>query len=368
MTVYIIIAFLLMFFVLFSKSEATYLVRTDGTIVRRKNSSTAFQRGYLILLLIFFMVITGLRAYYIGNDTTQYVYFFNSFKDGNFDPEYRIEIGYQLFCYLVGRFTSDPHVFLVIYSVICYSIFGYFIFKNSKNIPLSLCMLFCLFFGAYMNIMRQGLAILLLLGAISYLRKDRFIRASLLILIAGTLHATAFLLLILLLYKVFPRSLKFYLISFIVVLAITFSNSLYFIVDRILPQYSHYFGGKYDSSGFLAVGFYLTIGISIFLASYVCYARDKTNTGKIVMMCNYLMVISYTLSFSLNLLTRFAQYFLAISVIFLPNAIMTYKHKKLWSVLLAIILIVYFFVIMIYRTNWNVLYPYHFYWEVPNAL
>ena len=368
MAVYVVISFLLMFFVLFSKSEATYLVRTDGSIVRRKNSKTAFQKGYLILLLVFFMVLTGFRAYYLGNDTTEYVYYFNSFKNGDFDPYYRIELGYQVFCYLIGRFTSDPHVFLVIYSIICYSIFGIFIFKNSKNIPLSLCMLFCLFFGAYMNIMRQGLAILLLLGAISYLRKDKFIRAALLIILAGTLHATAFLLLILLLYKVFPKNLKFYLISFIAVLIITFSNGLYFIADRILPQYSHYFGGKYDSSGFLAVGFYLTIGLSIFLVSYKCYMKDKSNIGKIVMMCNYLMIISYTLSFSLNLLTRFAQYFLAVSVISLPNAIMTYKHKKLWTISLAIILIAYFFLIMIYRSNWNVIYPYHFYWEQSSVL
>lgn len=336
---------------------------SSGVILRRKNDETLFEKSFLIIVLAVLIVITGLRDFSIGNDTTQYVYFFNEFKDGNFDPTYRIEIGYQLFCYIIGRFTSNPHIFFLIYATICYTLFGIYIYKNSKNVPLSLCLLFCLFFSVYTNILRQGLVILFLLFGLSFLRKNKFIKAAILFILAGFIHATGFFFLILLLYKVFPRNMKFYAISFIVALAIALSNVLGILVDAVFPQYSHYIAGQYDGSGTLAVALHLVIGLFIFAISYRYYKAGNTNNDKLALMCNFLLVISYTLGFSLNLLTRIGQYFLAVAVINLPNAIMGYRNKRSMSIMVALVFIIYFFVIITFRSEWNVLYPYHFFWE-----
>ena len=316
-----------------------------------------------ILVLLTFLLLWFLSAFRsaaIGNDTSNYLYYFNIFSKG-IDRSRDFEIGFQCLNYLISRVTLDQHAFLIIIATIMYGGTGLYILKYSKNPAVSLCLFFGLFFSVYTNTLRQGIAMMIALYGYQFLKDGKKIPAALVFLLAMAFHTTALCCFLLFLDVKILEKWWFVLGLTALCAVISFSGVLRTVVDTLVPRYSHYFAGKYASSGWFAVSVYLLSYLVLYLMINGSINTD-CKPDKIVATNFTLLLILTAFGYAVNLFERAAGYYLLIAVTEIPN--MLYrgkaKHFRLWLLCICTVFLLMFLATLIFRPGWNHLYPYEF--------
>ena len=136
---------------------------------------------FIILAFTPFVAISGFRSFSVGVDTQQFVNAYSriiNMSPNSFDL-LRYEYGFSYFCWLLGKISTNPQILIFITSLFINISVGRFIYKNSDNVYLSVILyLLCNFFFSYMNIMRQAMAIAILLWGYEFI-KDKQKEANL---------------------------------------------------------------------------------------------------------------------------------------------------------------------------------------------
>lgn len=252
------------------------------------------------------------------------------------------EIGSMLLMSFVSTFSNDYNVFLLIYGVIWLFLYSYVIVKYSNNIFLSFIILFLLICGQSLFVIRQHIAIpIILLSYDAVIRKKLFLFLALVIL-ASLFHFTAIVSLPVYFiyrnrktYKLIIASILFLIALILVVNRIDLVNS-YMILD-----YSSYIQGHSDG------GYNFPLYISIFFAiSYVIILGKKAfqeGINKLVLILIIMDVILNSVSTTLTLVTRLALYF-HIAIIFIVPLV----TKSINNYLLKIMFVVFTVLILMY--------------------
>lgn len=329
----------------------------SGMVAKSNKRVASFLVAATFLLLWF---LTAFRSSDIGNDTSVYIRYFFIFSEG-MDSTRTFEPGYQALNYLIGKVTTDPHVFLIIIATIMYGGVIWYVRKYSQNTAVSLCLFFCYFFSVFASMFRQGIAMVIVLFGYQSLKKEKKISAALLFLLATTFHTTA--LISFLLFFDFEILKKKWFVYGLTVLAAVISGTglLRTIINVVVPRYTHYFESQYAFTGWLAVSYSLiTYGIWFFLVSNSANRKEKEDR---VVAANFTWLLLFAaFGYAVNLFTRVGQYNLLIAVVEIPNMLYRgkVKHFRLWLLLLCTMLLVMFIITLIYRPGWNHLYPYEF--------
>lgn len=308
---------------------------------------------------LLFWFLTAFRSSAIGNDTKVYIYYFDIFSRG-LDFSRTFEVGYQILNYLLGKVTRDHHAFLIIIATIMYGGIVVYFRKYSKNIAVSLCLFFALFFSPFTSMFRQGIAMVIALYGYQLLKNNKNLLAAVLFLLATTFHTTAMVCFLLFL-KTDIMKKKWFVCGLALVFGLISSTGiLKSIVNVIAPRYNHYFSSQYASTGWLAV----TYSLIIYLIWYflVSSSIDDAKQDRVVINNFSFLLIFATFGYSVNLFTRAAEYYLLNAVIELPN--MMYrgrvKNYRIWLFCICGFLLIMFIVTLYYRPGWNHLYPYEF--------
>lgn len=314
-----------------------------------------------VLVLLTFLLLWFLSAFRsaaIGNDTSNYLYYFNIFSKG-IDRSRDFEIGFQYLNYLISRFTHDRHAFLIIIATIMYGGAGLYILKYSKNPAISLCLFFGLFFSVYTNTLRQGIAMMIALYGYQFLKDGKKIPAALVFLLATTFHTTALCCFLLFLdVKILEK--WWFVVGLTALCAIiSFSGVLRTVVDTLVPRYSHYFESQYASSGWLAISVYLLS----YLVLYFLINRSLISgykPDKVVATNFTFLLILTAFGYAVNLFERAGEYYLLIAVTEIPNMLYRGKVKnfRLWLLCICTVFLLMFLATLILRPGWNHLYPY----------
>ena len=160
---------------------------------KRINNS---EKKFLICTYIVLVFISGFRNYNVGVDTKLYSSFFEYAKNISYSNLHnvRYEYGFALFCKLLSTLNNNYHYLLFATSAfINYAVLN-FIKKNSKNVYFSVIMyILCNFFFSYMNVMRQAIAISIILLNYESLKKEKYLKFSIGILFAMLFHTSAIL-------------------------------------------------------------------------------------------------------------------------------------------------------------------------------
>ena len=286
------------------------------------NKSYLFISVFVLTVLWF---LTAFRSISIGNDTASYVRIYNNIVNNGVSSKTRIEVGFQAYCYVLSLFKVDARWFIIITASLFYFLLIYYIIKYSNNYAFSAVLAFCFTYSIFASMIRQDFAMIIVLYAYQLIKKDRKIKALLLICLAITFHntaAAAFL------FFFNWRKVKYnrviVLVLFTIVLCISGAVSL--IILKVLnvfgwDYYALYFSGKYASSGWLAVFvdvFRALAFLSIIHEAYI----DKDNIETRMAMNNSVYLCLFcSIGFALNLFTRFADYFILITIVEIPNAI-----------------------------------------------
>ena len=365
MTLYVIITFILAVALFVSTtSEATQVAyanliqKPDKDALRFKKNSTVF----VILFLLLLWALTAFRAPEIGNDTKNYIYFYNTIGATGFNNEIEVEVGYIIYCIVLNFLGFSAQQYLIITATICWLGVGIYILKYSKNILFSLCLAFCFCFSNFTNILRQDIAMVIILYVYVLFKQKKYVRSFLLLVLAGLFHTSAFCFILIYFYNFFPKKSKTVVILCFIIILASVSGLITTLLAEILPEYYNYFFGKYSGTGYLAVAVAVIRSLVFYIVLYCATKGSKDRESKIIYGNGFLALLFICFGFTVNLFSRITFYFLFPMIVDIPNSLYSgqFKKRNRWIILIGLILLAYFIVSIIMRPEWNNLYPYKF--------
>lgn len=247
---------------------------------------------YIIGCVALFLVV-GLRSITTGNDTKGYVERFLSDRSLEWSEVAVVhfeELGYYYFIKLIGCFTDNPQIFLLITALA--SLIGIFdlIWQNSNSPVLSLFFYMTLgnFFFVLTGI-RQAIAMSICMLAVRFIQKRKLIWYVLLIWVAAQFHHSAYIFIVM--YFLGVRKVN--TISLFTNIVITIAA--YFSYEKLLGVANDILGYDYgvEETGNGFVFFTILLIISAFaLLTKNYWAKEKKklvilNSG---IICNILWV------------------------------------------------------------------------------
>ncbi len=165
------------------------------------------KKQFVTLMSIQLFLILALRAPELGVDLENYsagFEFISTLGLGDMLSRLRListahlgypfsyESGYVLLNWLVAFLGGNFQFFLMIHAAICMASFGSFIYKHSECPWLSFCILVSFDYYTYaFGILRQTLAIAILLFAMSYMEQKKLGKFLLFVFLAFTIHRAA---------------------------------------------------------------------------------------------------------------------------------------------------------------------------------
>lgn len=304
------------------------------------------------------------------------------------------ELGYCYFTKLLTYISSNVQFYIIITSIIIYGLHGYFFYKKSEDVILSssLFMFFCLFY-MYMNIIRQAVAVSILLLAYLIFSESKkkvhnYVVFVLLVILASVFHSSAILCLVYLLFDKLKFT-KIHMLLGIVVTALIYVgySSVYKFVLSILggnDKYSSYLDSEKYGVGHMNSQsiYYVIITLGAFLLGYyILVWKDKTSHKlfakqqyKVKSNESFMLYMSFIafacrlLIFKMSIISRFTFYFIPFVLILYPYAISKFKRRSNRIILnLTVYGVCLFYFMWVTLSNADALYgvvPYEFFWQV----
>lgn len=274
------------------------------------------------------------------------------------------ENGFMLINYLVSRFTDNYMILmLIVYAFIYFSFFIY-IKKYSKDYLLSMIITLSLFFFASMSMMRQAMAMAIILWGVKYIYNRHFLKYLAVVLIATLIHQASIVLLIP--YFLYKRSITPKVIM--VYLAVTVG--VFLLIDKIIFLFADAnirYGFYIDRLGSYSIGSFLILAMYILLFGilYWIYRHNVKNRlfSKAELMKQsffakmaLLSVMFSIIAINVNALSRFAVFFVIFIIIAIPNSLSDKKSELRFTNSLKVILGILFFgycsIILIFKPEW----------------
>ena len=274
--------------------------------------------AYVLSGLSFF-IVSAIR-YDVGTDylfryAPDYIKMGQGIDIGN------LEIGYKIIAWICLLITKDYAIIFAVTSAIIIGLTFYTICKESPYPALSVLIYFCAgFYFHSLNLMRQYLAISVLLFSYKYLIDKKYIYFGISVIIAGSLHSIGIIFAIALLLcdrEVFDlkRTIIVSLVLFI------FGKFVWhYIVDLIInhTRFAVYIGSKFDKSKLRIED--IIFNAILYLIIYYLYkqTKDKGRTEKFFLNMQACSLFFMILASTMYLLFRFSFIFGIFNVISIP--------------------------------------------------
>lgn len=344
-------------------------------------------KAFLWIAFLMLFVVSGFRAYSVGADTRTYINLFQHIESENF-ADSRYEIGFLIYVSVLYSLSKDPGVLLIVSSVICIGSACLLSYYFSKN-PILSMMLYILL-GSYfsqMNIMRQAIAMSIIeIAFILLTQKNQKITAAILIVLATTFHTVAymgFLPYILVIQNNRDKPQKparrhekvrtgevtaYRMLGYTIIIAfIAFAgySFMMFLVETILPDYTHYFFGDWSDANYNASLFNMMIQLTFAVVGAIIFGKkalDKPQRMAAIMLS--LSIVFYALSMRMEIWNRVAGLFGIYTYLVWAPAFTSEIYKAHERFLVNTVIVAfsaaYMLIVLVYRPEWTWVVPYYF--------
>lgn len=337
------------------------------------------------IIIIFFFLLASLRSNIIGNDTQNYLDVFKWISNNGYQMienlSYRFEKGFLVYTFVLTKISNNPQLFLIVSAFFTYFVYYIFI-KRYSMYPLfaTTLMVFLRFFDEPMNTIRFSIAAALTVIALQCLIRNKLWCFYILIVLSSTFHRTTLIFAVVILLwnkKINLKKIITYICSAVLV-TLLFKNVLSLLLN-IFPIYNYYVGTEYlDGQVRLASILILLLNSIIYIISFyefeanksnfICVGMDKSliNITENLLNISFIGILIMIVSFNFNLLNRVSDLFLFYLPIAFSNVLYLKKDKYNKFILMTVIGIAclfYYIIILIYRPDWNKIFPYYFFWE-----
>ena len=367
MLIYLIIAIIIILY--------SFLGKVNKTNKRKKI--------YLFFCFGLLTIIAMLRNVSVGTDLFKiYAPIFERVKDLRINElsNINIEIGYVYLNKIIDMINPSVSTLIIVTSIVTIPMYGIFIYKNSEDVAIS-TMMYVLLNSFFMSLsmLRQGIAITIILIAYEYLKKDNIKKFIILILIATTIHASAIITLMFIPLKKACFTKKFFYISFFIIAMVVLLYkpiiNIYSDITTALnlttnKDYAEYVGTKNNGEGQINV---LSItnfimALSIYLLGYIYTKRQNMSQEEFFYMyCAFFYLLSITSTFVMGVIGRLSHYFLPFVLLLFSSIIKKIKNNKekqlVFFVFFSYMLVKYLYVLFFLAKDLYGVTPYCFLWN-----
>jgi len=328
---------------------------------KRNKRALAFFFGMLTLLVM-------LRHACVGNDTENYLYYFDKFSrmQWRYLKESELEIGFVFFNKIVSLISKNPQVYLAITALVI-SAMIYPTYKRLCSDTSLTVLLYCLMstFVMMFSGIRQMLAVGIGFLAYECTRRHKFLPFLLLALLSMTMHTSGFMLLVM--YPLYhARITKKWLYVVVPALAVlfVFNRQVFAVLSIIVERFTRF------ESVVSATGAYtMLILFAVFTAfAFLIPDEDKLDEETIGLRNFLLLALAIQMFAPLHTLAMRMNYYYMIFIPLLIPRVIQYRSKRWNQVallgrhIMVIFFLVYFFINARGGGNLNI-FPYHFFWE-----
>lgn len=376
------------------------------------NENRKRKKRYVIFIFGCLLLVAMLRNETTGTDLEiYYSKYFPMFRDASWKNIQNVtrsghwEWGFCAFCKIIGYISTNTQCFIIFSSILSIVPYGIFIYRNSEDVVFST--IFYITFHVYMNsfnIVRQAMAVGIILSGLEILKRKQYIRYLIYVLIAALIHTSAIVAVLYILAdrlkfkKTSIYSLTVVTLVIIVGYNVIFSTALGFL--GLSDNYRIYQFGTRHAAGYVT---YHTLGmfalaVMIFaLTVLYFYARpgntdccytEKAYTGwsfskfkirrirykkrnsvwsedMFVFAC-YLAMAFRMIAFIMNVASRMSYFFIPFLMIAFPHVMgkLSGSERKIITLLIYAGLLLFFVYIGYFRAErlWGTV-PYHFFWQ-----
>lgn len=310
-----------------------------GEKIESKNKYIAISIKLLALYVP--ALLAGLRSTNIGTDTKLYIE--PAFHDASnaqnflvFYKMYDIEFLYMLFTFICAKIFANVNIYMIFLYFLITSL-AYGIAKENKKkapIPLTYAFFLLCFYNKSLNIVRQMLAILLIIYGLKYVRNKKYLKCLIIVLIAFLIHKTSIIgIFIYLIYIAFnKKKTKYYKIAILLmcILFLIIYKPLFNVLINNLhvlnSRYNYYISSdKVDISlSYICFNLVLMGVIIFYYKKLIEYDRYNEYLTYIVLLGNILMLLST----QFNFVIRISYYFTYIYMLIIPEIVNLFKNKK----------------------------------------
>lgn len=322
------------------------------------------EKIFLITCFCLIFILVASREMTRGNDTQSYLNLFktcSTYKWAALDLKY--EKGYLLFNILLSYISSNSRFFMIVMSLIFNLGMLYFIKNNSKNYFLSIIMYICLlFYYNSMTMMKQFMALLIILLSYEQLKKGHTLKYAILVIFASFFHSTAWIAFLLYPCSKFKHTTKYAIIIFILSLIVMINlNNIIPLVASIIGKSDLYLNriGSKNLSNIIHFLIFLVMYIFSLYETNKNDIKDKSSNFNLNVL--FLATMINMISINMNILSRASLYFNIFSIVVIPSLIKDIKNngnKKVTVIMLNILLVTYSSIIIYFRPEWNSAYNY----------
>ena len=322
-------------------------------------------------LFLFFLILTILvmfRHRNIGNDTSNYMYFFEQTINMPWSSmgKSAVEIGFQIVMKVISLFTNDAHAFIAITGFMV-SAMMYPTYRRLCVDPQLTAVLFCtmstflMLFSGIRQIMAVGIGLI----GYEFSRRKWFIPFLITVVVAVSVHTSAFMLI--LMYPAYHvRITKKWLFAVIPILIVTFifNKQIFGVLGQFLEQYTNY-----DVSEVATGAYTMLILMVIFTVYSFVIPDDLLLDNETIALRNMLLIaMSIQMFAPLNFLAmRMNYYYLIFIPLLIPRIIMhsRIRYRKIAEISKYVMLVFFFayFFLSISGGSKMHIVPYHFFWE-----
>lgn len=222
--------------------------------------------------------------------------------------------------------NANPNVLFIVCSIITFIFLSLAIRDQSKNVVLSIIFLFMIrYYFLTLNIVRQGIAMSILLYSLKYLKEKKYKRYILFVLLASCFHQLSLIYIPLIyVYNINFKKKKSYALILIYGLMVA-------VAFFLIMKYTKY--GKYVNSKFNGHQLLIHELILETVLLFMCFYNKKNinfNEGyeKIYLMFLLISFIVSSLSFVIPVADRITWYFYLTDIFLIPILINKTKNRK----------------------------------------
>lgn len=267
------------------------------------------------------------------------------------------EFGYIILTKLCAMFNFDNQIFMLSIAVLIYIPICVWLYKYSEDPVLSIFLYFGLGIYEYsLGLFRQMIAMSITIIGFKYIKERKIFRYTIMVLIAVLFHKTAIVVYPLyFISKIRPtKSIK--MLAGIEIITFILSSNIIGVFIKIFPEYSAYFGSRYDGLG----GSYLWLILlnAIIILCYIATGDDEDEIIRICFSATLYAIIIQIIAYSFSLMGRIVPYLTIYIIILIPNVLKKsiFRNKQLACIGIGIIAII----LAIHNLNESVITPYVF--------
>lgn len=318
-------------------------------IIFHKDIKRANKNFLYISFFVLFIVLAIRKPYSDMNNYIEYFHYLNESTYSQF-LRFDLEFLYKVLNILIGKICIDDRLFIYILSFLTLIGPMYIIKKYSKNYLISI-LLYISIGSFYMNffIIRQALAISLLMFSVKYIEEKKLMKFIFLVFIASLFHNTALIFLplyVLSKMKIDNKNLIVCLLFLMIIILL--KDVITTFLMNFSSDYTSYVNSEFDVKN-TGINRLIMFSIMIIFCRlfYKNYKDDKIIN--LLLCTSFFMICMQINATSSALFARVANYFTFSLYILVPNVIYNLK-KRHTKMIMKLVIIVLFF---LYVILWN---------------